>query len=64
MNPKLYETALPGIEVTEIVTEQDRRSYALGVRLARRLRAHRSNVDIALLLCGMKDAVNGCPLVE
>ncbi|WP_045224532.1 hypothetical protein [Methyloterricola oryzae] len=56
----LDSVTAPGIEVIELVTEQQRMSYLLGVRLARGL--NRDAVDFNLLVGGLRDAVNNCPI--
>lgn len=53
-----------GIEVTEIMTDQDLKSYTLGVSIAREVRANHVGVDFTLLMRGMRDALNGCPIVD
>lgn len=53
-----------GIEVTEIVTDEERQSYAMGVRAAKSLDATTFPVDIRLFMEGLVDAVNGQPILE
>lgn len=53
-----------GIQVTEIVTEAERRSYVLGVRAALSLKATPDPVDFGLFMEGLVDAVNGRPIIE
>ena len=53
-----------GIEVTEIVTDEERQSYAMGVRAAKSLYATPFPVDIRLFMEGLVDAVNGQPIIE
>jgi hypothetical protein len=53
-----------GIEVTEIVTDEERLSYTLGVRAAKSLGTTPFPVNIGLFLEGVVDTVNGRPIIE
>ena len=53
------ESAGNGIEVTEILTDRDRQSYATGLKVAQAIRAECKPIDRHLFLAGIKDGLEG-----